>query len=80
MWNDDTNVSTYTKIYVEGFAGAVKVDSETRTVNNGERPFRFPVGDPDRVGGMDRIRIQVCVHFPEEPYKECSGQLNEIRD
>lgn len=80
LWDDDTNSSTYTKIYFDAFAGSTKVDSDFRTVNNREIPFRFDIGDPDLVGGIDRIRIQVCVHFPEWPYKECSEQDNELRD
>lgn len=67
-------------IYIDAFAGSTKIDSTTRTANDVDRPFRFFVGDPDLVGGIDRVRIQVCAHFPATwPFKECGPQHNEFR-
>jgi hypothetical protein len=81
VWDDGTDASSYVKVYFDAFAGSVKVDSDFRTANNDDRSFGpLTLGDPDRVGGIDRIRIQVCAHFPDWPYKECSTQENEVRD
>jgi hypothetical protein len=78
----DSSVSQYewVTVYFDAFAGSTKVDSDTRTARNEDLPFRFPIGDPDLVGGIDRVRIQVCAHFPATwPFKECGPQHNEWR-
>jgi hypothetical protein len=51
-----------TTAFFEAYAGATKIDSTTRTVNYpGIRDFPgFSIGDPDLVGGINRIKIQVC--------------------
>jgi hypothetical protein len=63
--------------YFEAYAGAVKIDSETRTASPGENlPFNFPIGDPDLVGGFDRLKIQVCLPGPSK----CGPPLHAHRD
>lgn len=67
-------------VYFDAFAGDTKIDSTTRSVYNEERPFRFDIGDPTLVGGINRVRIQVCAIFPEKwPFKACGPQHNEWR-
>jgi hypothetical protein len=66
--------------YFDAFAGTTKVDSETRTVRQAtiNYPIHFEIGDPNRVGGIDRIRTQICVQSPTT--RTCSDQWNDIRD
>jgi hypothetical protein len=66
--------------YFDAFAGTTKVDSETRTAQVGsfQYPIHFSIGDPNRVGGIDRIRTQICVQSPTT--RTCSDQWNDIRD
>lgn len=81
VWDFDEDSTTYTTVYFDAFAGANKIDSDTRTSHGEYKPFgEFAIGDPNLEGGIDRIRIQVCHHFPREwPYKECGGQVNVSR-
>ncbi|WP_416901218.1 hypothetical protein [Micromonospora echinospora] len=56
----------YTTAIFEAFAGSTKIDSETRTADDetslgSPRGFNFNIGDPDLVGGIDRIKITVCI-------------------
>ncbi|MBM7787968.1 hypothetical protein [Tenggerimyces flavus] len=81
VWDFDEDPADYTKVYFDAFAGSTKVDSDFRTANGQYRPFgEFPIGDPNLVGGIDRVRIQVCSHFPLWPYKECSAPVNVLRN
>lgn len=81
VWDFGADPASYTKVYFDAFAGSTKVDSDFRTANGENRPFgEFAIGDPNLVGGIDRVRIQVCTHFPDWPYKECSAQFNVFRD
>ncbi|MBM7787969.1 hypothetical protein [Tenggerimyces flavus] len=78
----DSSKSQYewVTVYFDAFAGSTKIDSTSRTANNEERPFRFFIGDPNLVGGIDRVRIQVCGHFPATwPFEECGPQYNVWR-
>ena len=68
--------------YFDAFAGSTKVDG--MRVPAVREPgskyplmveFDVPIGDPAVVGGIDRIRIQIC-----SSVKRCSVQWNEIRD
>lgn len=74
-----TDVSgDHTTVYFDAFAGSTKVDSETRTAAYETKSYNFPIGDPNLVGGIDRIRIQVCTTVADVRY--CGVQENEIRD
>ncbi|MEU7789303.1 hypothetical protein [Amycolatopsis sp. NPDC049159] len=66
-----------TTVYFEAYAGSVKIDSTTRsTPADKTEPFHFTIGDPDRVGGFDRLKIQVCQGGPDW----CSRPVNADRD
>lgn len=60
----------------EAYAGANKIDIQRRTASGGgSRGFSFAIGDPDLVGGIDRVRITVCWAYGTEPYIWCSDPM-----
>ena len=59
----------------EAFAGATKIDTQSGSVTDGERSYNFTIGDPDLVGGINRIRITVCTPSPTN----CGAPLNVWR-
>lgn len=77
-WNNRTaNISGWvvdgavggdsTTVFFEAFAGSVKIDSTTRTQNTSStsgsfRDFNFSIGDPNLRGGIDRIKVTVCIN------------------
>ncbi|GLY41587.1 hypothetical protein Amsp01_076100 [Amycolatopsis sp. NBRC 101858] len=66
-----------TTVYFEAYAGATKIDSETRTASaHDDVPYHFSIGDPDRVGGFDRLKITVC----ESGKTYCTVPVNADRD
>jgi hypothetical protein len=66
-------------VYFDAFAGSTKVDSTTRTSTGPEVSYHFTIGDPNLVGGIDRIRVQMCtVHG--DGSRDCGDQVNAIRD
>ncbi|GHG03028.1 hypothetical protein GCM10017567_18050 [Amycolatopsis bullii] len=69
-----------TRVYFTAYAGSTKVDGDGRTAGPGETvPFKFSIGDPDRVGGFDRLSIQVCELGAGGP-QLCSPGINLHRD
>lgn len=58
----------------DAFAGSTKVDSDSRTSSGPVIPYNFYIGDPDRPGGVDRIRVQVCAP------RGCGEEFNLIRN
>jgi hypothetical protein len=61
---------SHTTAFFEAYAGTTKIDSQTRTLTRGDidnvRPFGpFTIGDPDLVGGINRIKITVCDNFDD---------------
>ena len=65
-----------TQVVFEAYAGSTKIESQTRTVSyppDTYRHFGFTIGDPDLVGGIDRIKITVCVFWPE---RDCGTSVN----
>lgn len=64
---DTADPGSTTAIF-EAFAGATKIDTETRTINNDERPFNFTIGDTDLVGGINRIKVTVCINVAGGPF------------
>jgi hypothetical protein len=66
-------------VHWDAFANSTKIDSTTTYVLNPEQatvvPIDFTLGNPNLVGGINRIRIQIC----DSP-THCSVQWNEIRD
>ncbi|MFI2430457.1 hypothetical protein [Streptomyces sp. NPDC018693] len=72
----------YSTAIFEAFAGSTKIDSETRSANDtsslGEwRDFNFTIGDPDLVGGIDRIKITLCTYYSSG--RVCSDPENYSR-
>jgi hypothetical protein len=68
-----------TTVFFTAYAGAQKVDSDTRTASPGEdRSFGPLVLEaPNLVGGFDRVKIQVC---PSQDLTWCSPPVNLDRD
>src|SRR5207253_2434081 len=63
----DFNAGTTTAIF-EAFAGSKKIDSQTRFVDDAgstgyARPIAFPIGDPNLVGGINRIKVTLCRNY-----------------
>lgn len=68
---------TGTTVFFDAFAGATKVDSDTRHVAAlGDIPYNFVIGDSTVPGGVDRVRVQVC----RTGTLQCSVQINVKRD
>jgi hypothetical protein len=66
-------------VHYDAFANSTKIDSTTTYVLDYTQStlvdFDFNIGNPNLVGGINRIRIQIC----DSP-THCSVQWNEIRD
>lgn len=62
-------------VYFDAFAGTTKVDSHV-SFKPGDT---FTIGNPNLVGGINRIRTQVCVTSSDGQFG-CGGQWNDIRD
>jgi hypothetical protein len=65
----DVSEGAYTIVIFESFAGTTKIQSQTRTANEdtglgGDRGFNFTIGDPDLVGGINRIKVTVRQMYP----------------
>ncbi|WP_416974603.1 hypothetical protein [Streptomyces sp. 4F14] len=78
----DLQAGAYTVAYFEAFAGATKIDSQTRSANDESdlgqrRTFTFTIGDSDLVGGIDRVKVTVCTHYPSATF--CSAPENYSR-
>ncbi|MEV4267051.1 hypothetical protein [Kribbella sp. NPDC049584] len=77
-WLDHpTNATWYTTATYEAFAGTTKVDTAAGSVGPNVHLIDFPpfaIGDPNRVGGIDRIRITVCSLI--DGYNACGDQYN----
>ncbi|TCC35257.1 hypothetical protein E0H75_41460 [Kribbella capetownensis] len=60
----------------DAFAGTTKVDTQTRTLRTADdnMSIGFTIGDPDLVGGIDRIRVQICENDLTPPF--CGVQQN----
>jgi hypothetical protein len=81
----DEGPGSITAIF-EAFAGSTKIDTQTRTTDDAStgssaspRGFSFAIGDPDLVGGINRIRITVCRNY-QTANQGCSPQQNIWRD
>jgi hypothetical protein len=64
-------------VFFEAYAGSTKITSTTRTAAPGAvRSYNFSIGDPDLVGGFDRLKITVC----ESDHTWCTVPVNADRD
>ncbi|MFJ7217777.1 hypothetical protein [Amycolatopsis sp. NPDC098790] len=61
----------------DAFKGSTRIESQTRTVDlvEDQLQFGFTIGDPDLVGGIDRIRITV-VYYTTSRERIPGDQLN----
>jgi hypothetical protein len=76
----DTELNYSTRVYFTAYAGGTKVDGDGRTATPGQKiPFTFDIGDPDLIGGFDRLSIQVCRLEVTGPHF-CSPGINLHRD
>lgn len=78
----DEQPGAYTTAIFEAFAGSTKIDSATRTANDESdlgwaRNFSFSIGDPNKVGGINRIKITVCWTSAET--RSCGPSENYIK-
>lgn len=65
-------------VHFTAYDGATRVTGTTRHADPDEvLPFNFSFGDPDRVGGFDRLKIQVCA---DNDATTCSPAINLNRD
>ena len=68
-----------TTVYFTAYAGGKKVAGLTRTAPPGRKiPFDPSIGDPELVGGFDRLSIQVCQ--PQSLSDTCSPGINLHRN
>ena len=77
--NHPAGVDYSTTAIFDAFAGATKIDTETRTLRTPDpsHPFSFTIGDPNLHGGIDRIRVTVCDNETTPPF--CGAQENSLR-
>ncbi|WP_250029978.1 hypothetical protein [Paractinoplanes maris] len=80
----DHRANTNTTLAFEAYAGPTKIATETRTANDESElgdwvKYDFTIGDPNLVGGIDRIKVTIC-HNYYNPAKFCSIPKNYMRD
>jgi hypothetical protein len=68
----------HTTVTFDAYAGNTLVDHQTRTASVTTKPYGFPIGDPDLVGGVNRVLIEVCT--ATLGLDSCSGWSEERRD
>lgn len=78
---DDVDLWSTTIVFFDSFAGDTKVEGIQRRSERGSVSFNFPIGDLNLVGGIDRVRIQIC-HYrpPTDPAGKCTRQYNFSRN
>lgn len=67
----DANPVMMINIVFDAMRGSTRIASEGRTVTfddypRGSRSIHFDLGDPDLVGGFDRIRITRCSYLQDQ--------------
>ena len=70
-------------VYIEGYAGATKIDSEVRSTGffRDTLPFHFFIGDTNLPGGIDRIKLQLCLDNDQGQHVGgCTKPVNLQRD
>jgi len=69
----------HTTVVFDAYAGNTPVDHQTRSATSTTKSYNFPIGDPNLVGGINRILIKVCTTdvFGNEG---CNGPYEERRD
>jgi hypothetical protein len=69
----------HTTVIFDAYAGNTLVDHQTRTATSTTKSYNFPIGDPDLVGGINRILIKVCT-TDVFGHEGCGGPYEERRD
>ena len=69
----------HTTVKFDAYAGNTLVDHETRSATSTTKSYNFPIGDPDLVGGVNRILIEVCT-TSTFGVESCNGPTEERRD
>lgn len=59
--DDHGNAGYYSQVVFEAYVGALRVDRQTRSVNNGLRVYGFTLDGSAYRGGITRVRIDTCV-------------------
>jgi hypothetical protein len=63
----------------DAFQGSTRIDSQARGAGRGQqKSFGFDMGDPNLSGGVDRIRITLCVYYNATEHT-CGEQKNYPR-
>jgi hypothetical protein len=60
VWDYESAATESTVAYFTAYAGSTAIQGTTRAAHNEDRSFRFTIGDPDLVGGVNRVKIQIC--------------------
>jgi hypothetical protein len=81
----DSGAGSITAIF-EAFAASNKIDTQTRSTDDtatgptaSPRGFTFAIGDPNLVGGINRVRITLCKNY-KTASQSCTSQDNHWRD
>jgi hypothetical protein len=61
VWDAGSHSGQSTTSYFTAYAGSNPIEGQARTAHNQDRSFRFTIGLPSVPGGVDRIKIQVCL-------------------
>lgn len=59
--DDHGNSAYYGQVIFEAYVGSLRVDRQTRSVNNGRRGYGFTLDGSAYRGGITRVRIDTCV-------------------
>lgn len=69
----------YTRVFFESFAGPTEIDSTHRTSSHIDGlGFSFAMGDPNLVGGIDRVKVTVCTYYIDLD-RLCGAPVNAMR-
>jgi hypothetical protein len=59
--DDHGNSTYYSQVIFEAHVGTLRVDRQTRSVNNARRGYGFTLDGSAYRGGITRVRIDACV-------------------
>lgn len=79
VWDYRSLASESTVVFIDAYAGTTAIQSTTRTAHNNDVSFRFTIGDPNLVGGINRIQTQVC-SMTNGSVTACSPPEVDLRD
>jgi hypothetical protein len=75
------NSGLVTQVNIDAFQGSTLIEHQARTVQeaNYELGYGFVIGDPNLGGGIDRIRVTVCLIFLNPTDKVCGTPMHYWR-